>query len=136
MTVFNPATFRTGSSKPHHIECMFQGAIAVGDVLPTVKKHPALKAEGCFLVGYPGKKGCFSVIPLSGGRVDVAFYEYTDPKGLAEVDIVNAVYEEYTVHNGWGFSALWKLIELLGDDNEIDQFISSASSCSSVDDFL
>lgn len=136
MTGFNPASFVTPKAKPHFVEVMFQGPITADDTLPAVRKHPALKAEGCYLVGYPGKKGCFSVIPLDGDRVDVAFYEYTDPKGLTELDCDSAVYEQYTVHNGWGFAALWKLCELLGDDNEIGHFISSASPDLSVDDFL
>lgn len=136
MSGFNPASFVTPKAKPQYIEVMFQGPIKAGDVLPVIKKHPALKAEGCYLVGYVGKKGCFSVIPLNDGRVDVAFYEYTDPKGLSEVDVHNAVYEEYTVHSGWGFTALWKLISLLGDDNEIGHFISSGIHDTNVDDFL
>ena len=136
MTGFNPASFTLPKSKPEFIQVMFQGPIAMSDVLPSVRKHPVLKAEGCYLVGYAGKQGCFSVIPLSDERVDVAFYEDTDPKGLTEVDTYNAVYEEYTVVDGWGFSALWKLIELLGNDNEIGHFISSGSPDTNVDDFL
>ncbi len=136
MTGFNPASFTLPKSKPQFVEVMFQGPIAVGDVLPSVRKHPLLKEKDCYLVGYPGKKGCFSVVELGGGRVDVAFYEETDPKGLTEVDCFNAVYEQYDVYNGWGFTALSKLIELLGDGNEIGDFISSGNPDTNVDDFL
>lgn len=136
MTGFNPASFTLPKSKPEYVQVMFQGPIKQGDVLPVVRKHPVLKAEGCFLVGYPGKKGCFSVVELSGGQVDVAFYEDTDPKGLTEVDVCNAVYEQYDVRNGWGFTALSKLIALLGDENEIGHFISSGDPDTNVDDFL
>ena len=136
MTGFNPASFTLPKSKPEFIQVMFQGPIAVGDTLPAVRKHPLLKEKDCYLVGYAGMKGCFSVVELSGGQVDVAFYEDTDPKGLTEVDVHNAVYEQYDVNNGWGFTALSKLVELLGEGNEIEHFITSGDPDTNVDDFL
>lgn len=125
MTVFNPATFRTAKTKPRHIDIMFNGPIKAGTVpeLPIAKKFKAVFGDTVYLVGWPGKVGCFSVLHMEANdfydeKVDVAFYIYNDPKNIGEVDKVNAVYEEYDVRNGWGFAALAKLNQLIAEYEE------------------
>lgn len=118
MQVFNPATF-SSAGKPHHIDVMFQGAVTMGKKLPMVKKHKKTLSDEAYLVGYPGKQGCFSVIYLGDNLVDVAFYTDCEPKDLNEVSIVNALYEQYEVVPGWGFSAMVKMKELLIEEETL-----------------
>lgn len=129
MTVFNPATFRTTSNKPHHIECMFNGPVIGGTKLPVAKKKKGIFGNDVYLIGWANKVGCFSAIELPANdimpaRVDVAFYIDSTPNALKEEDIANAIYEQYPLHNGWGFTALAKLEELLDEEEEISRVIN------------
>ena len=88
-------------------EVMFIGAIA-GKKLPAVSKHPLLGSDA-LIVGYTGKKGCFSFRGTGRGTVDVAIYSDCCPETLTEADILHPVYREIPVRLGWGFVAIAEL---------------------------
>ena len=88
-------------------DVMFFGAIA-GKKLPVVRKHPLL-ADDALLVGYTGKKGCFSFRGTGRGTVDVAIYADCSPETLSMGDIHHPEYREIPVRLGWGFVAIAEL---------------------------
>ena len=88
-------------------EFMFVGAIP-GKKLPVVTKHPLLGGD-VLLVGYAGKRGCFSFREMGRGGVDVAIYSDCSPETLTEADILHPVYREIPIRLGWGFEAIAEL---------------------------
>ena len=88
-------------------EMMFVGAIP-GKKLPAVTKHHLLP-DDVRLVGYTGKKGCFSFRETGRGTMDVAIYSDCSPESLTKADIYHPEYREIPIRLGWGFEAIAEL---------------------------
>lgn len=112
MNTFSSAMFKEKQFNTHHLEVMFNTHHPVDFKLPRVAKHSKLLAKDVRLVGWVGRKGCFSVRPLSKGKLDIALYD-CDPKDFSEKDVHNAHYRELVCDPGWGFEAIKILIEWL-----------------------
>lgn len=64
------------------------------------------------LYGYKGKRGCFSVMKVYGGRLDVALYDCA-PEEVNDVAVYNAEYVDVENSPGWGYVAVEHLKEML-----------------------
>ena len=94
------------------LEIMFEGPINGPKKPPRVAAHKKLGLKT--LVGYRGKKGCFSVLPLADGKLDIAIFDST-PEKLDKNKVEDAIYIELDgTQPGWGFSVtnLIKQLEL------------------------
>lgn len=110
---FDAKKFKT-STVPFFVESLFDGPLIVGKKLPTVKKKMSVLNDGAYLVGYPSKSGCFSILSigtLSDGveRVNVAFYPEASPEELNAEHLWNAIHETFDVVPGFGFSIMAKM---------------------------
>ena len=82
------------------LEIMFEGPEQGYVKPPRVASHRLLGLET--LVGYKGKVGCFSVLPLSNGMLDIALFSST-PEDLSVADVQDAIYIELDgTTPGWG----------------------------------
>jgi hypothetical protein len=94
---------------------IFESQACAGKTLPRVKRHPSVAAGG-YMVGYPGKRGCFAF--RVDGKAHVFFYPDKTPGEVTCLDTTTAPFRSFDHYPGWGFAAISELKALMAEQKE------------------